>query len=165
MTTQDSKDWLYETLMDCYHSGSLSQAGKTIHPGTVKEWQDKIERHYKDHIPQHKWLKLVAENANLKQQATVHAKELEKAVQAAEEITADIEFKAGINHVTMSGEWVQKDELEKAIRAATLKQRFGGFSDSGLQEFIFDLEDEQRRRGIAQLNKESVNASATTHRM
>jgi hypothetical protein len=39
----------------------------------------------------------------------------EKAVKQAEEITADIEFKAGVDHATMSGEYVTKSDLEKAV--------------------------------------------------
>jgi hypothetical protein len=35
---------IYEVLLDCYHAGSMSQRGKTIHPGTVEEWQKQIER-------------------------------------------------------------------------------------------------------------------------
>lgn len=45
----------------------------------------------------------------------------EKAIKQAEEITADIEFKAGINYATMSGEYVTKNDLEKAVLDGQIK--------------------------------------------
>lgn len=41
--------------------------------------------------------------------------EVEKQIEAAEKLTADIEFKAGINHATMSGEWVSRAEVKKLV--------------------------------------------------
>ena len=42
-----------------------------------------------------------------------HNKQVEEAIEATEKITADIEFKAGINHATMSGEYIHRDEVAK----------------------------------------------------
>ena len=44
-----------------------------------------------------------------------HNKQIEEAIEATEKITADIEFKAGINYATMSGEYVHRDEVAKQI--------------------------------------------------
>lgn len=61
--------------------------------------------------------------------------EVEKQIEAVEEMTADIEFKAGINHVTMSGEWIHKDEVERMKRKAykqainDVKNRGYGYDD------------------------------------
>lgn len=46
----------------------------------------------------------------------------QKAVETAEAVTADIEFKAGINYATMSGEYVTKAELEKAVTEARIDE-------------------------------------------
>ena len=38
-------DTAYVIAMTCYHAGSMAQRGSTIHPGTVREWTDRITAH------------------------------------------------------------------------------------------------------------------------
>ena len=40
-----SKVQAISIAMTCYHAGSMAQRGKTIHPGTVQEWTDRITAH------------------------------------------------------------------------------------------------------------------------
>ena len=50
-----------------------------------------------------------------------HNKQVEEAIEATEKITADIEFKAGINYATMSGDYVHRDEVAKRIEEVIKK--------------------------------------------
>lgn len=42
-TSDTREDEPYLIAMDCFHAGSMGQAGKTIHSGTVEEWTKRIE--------------------------------------------------------------------------------------------------------------------------
>jgi len=41
---EDRSDKLEQILIDCYHTGSMSQQGKTIHSVTVTKWREAINR-------------------------------------------------------------------------------------------------------------------------
>lgn len=40
----------YEIALDCFHAGSMSQGGKTIHPGTVERWTKEIEAYAEERV-------------------------------------------------------------------------------------------------------------------
>jgi len=54
---------------------------------------------------------IIAANGNI-QSNYILKSESDKMIEAAEERTADIEFKSGINSVTMSGEYILKSDVE-----------------------------------------------------
>lgn len=54
-----------------------------------------------------------------------HNKQIDQATDSVEAMVADIAFKEGINHVTMGGEWLHRDEVNKQIESVLdrLQQR------------------------------------------